>query len=605
MITKSAFAEAKSSATKSKSTHAHHAPTGSRGSGVLVVSGVSRAAGTEGARRGILDAAHAAVRDRGFRIANTVYNGQRGVSWQAKLDEVIRRGRVEKIIIAHPEAAMIPELMVDGSSLSERYDLPIELIPLPGALFSPEPPTMPHGSDVQSNASEQSRPADELPWRSLLNTVNLGAASGDNPAVQSATPIPYLSPFPATTEHLPRGRKPWLRVNFGYEPSEQRLDVNVGEAIIVHQIFSWVGYDGWSPYRVVNHLNGVGIPSPGEREWSIATLVGSGDRPGGMLRNRIYLGQQAADTESWVVPPIISSETWDRVQQALAMFDAGKEPRKPPKTSKRGTGNRWLSGRIFFKGCTRSLTILPSSSSRRRVGRPNPCRDCKCEMAHYLSRSFDLGLIESHALLTLQDALRSPETGPLAAAILDASEERKKQRVQYDGLQARLLELMKHFATILSVGGVLKEPASGISNLRSDIDRTVRQIREMGNPHGHLKLDGGRGRDALCWIDAMSVEPTQRPQADALALQNILRRIDLIPLRDGSTSLSLQVNLSWLLGPGRERQSSIPMATLRSAPLRLETARRPRWDTSQPGSARLKSTAAALSRAQQTTIDLR
>jgi site-specific DNA recombinase len=162
------------------------------------------------------------------------------------------------------------------------------------------------------------------------------------------------------TERLRRGRQqkyragtllPWTTPPFGYRQTPERprdptgVSVDAAEAAVVAELFASYAEEDTSLASLAKHFTRLGIPSPtGLRRWTRATL-------GRMLRNPVYTGLVYAGKgrarpvgprrsalrplgrrsrslsptppEDWIfvgqVPPIISTEVFERVQAKMAL----------------------------------------------------------------------------------------------------------------------------------------------------------------------------------------------------------------------------------------------------------------------------------------------
>ena len=273
-----------------------------------------------------------------------------------------------------------------------------------------------------------------------LRTVDEGVITDTHIGVRGITGPQFLKDL---ANKVKRGQSGLLReglipggVTYGYDvvlgkPRERVI--NEAEANVVRRIFREY-VDGTSPRAIAAGLTRDQIPSPGGGStWPHQSLV-TGGRRGGMLRNRLYIGEMVWNTQRRVRDPdrdgaklqvrrpesehqfvplpklrIIDQPLWEAAQavrmgRSVAMFGPGQEvirKRKPARNR-----DSLLSGLLSCGACGSHMII--AQQSRNGGGR------VVCAQAHTHSRcdhrkSYDIGELERPVLMGLGKLLSDPE----------------------------------------------------------------------------------------------------------------------------------------------------------------------------------------------------
>jgi DNA invertase Pin-like site-specific DNA recombinase len=187
------------------------------------------------------------------------------------------------------------------------------------------------------------------------------------------------------------------RVAYGYrrvtgvlrpdgEPERGLREIDPDQAEVVRDIFRDYAA-GTSPLMIARRLNEAGIPAPAGKGWNPITIRGTSGKPGGLLRQRLYLGEivwnrghrlrdpvtgrsharrnPASEHVIGAAPHlrIVDDELWRKVQERLVRESA-------PRDVGTGTQRFWekrrprhlLSGKLFCGVCDGPFSNADSRS---------------------------------------------------------------------------------------------------------------------------------------------------------------------------------------------------------------------------------------------------
>ena len=192
------------------------------------------------------------------------------------------------------------------------------------------------------------------------------------------TPHGYI--YRAQYEDLGHGRRKLLRAWWDIDKLDAEGSPEWGsEAWVVTQIFHWIGDEERTLYWVAKKLNELKIKPRYAGEWSPslvgfvikkscytgrhvynkATYVPNPERPLGDItgeqRRTLRRLKPQAEWVNFDVPPLVSSDLWERSNRMLAERGRGrgKEGRRI---------NALLRGRVFYPSCAKPLTVYRDST---------------------------------------------------------------------------------------------------------------------------------------------------------------------------------------------------------------------------------------------------
>jgi site-specific DNA recombinase len=157
------------------------------------------------------------------------------------------------------------------------------------------------------------------------------------------------------------------RAPYGYRNVEGGWELVPEKADVVATIDALYLDDGWGWTRIRNHLNELGIPSPGGGEWrtnsveavvkrsSYAGIIEHGARPRDRKRARNVGEVLVSEITVEGFVPIRSRETWEKIKAELARRATGRRP-----------GRSIFSGTLRCGECSGSMQINVGGKKKLR-----------------------------------------------------------------------------------------------------------------------------------------------------------------------------------------------------------------------------------------------
>lgn len=307
------------------------------------------------------------------------------------------------------------------------------------------------------------------------------------------------------------------RVAYGYhrltgvlrpdgEPERGLREVDPAQAEIVHGIFRDYA-SGLSPLMIARQLNKAGIPGPAGEGWNPITIRGTSGKPGGMLRQRLYLGEiiwnrghrvrdpvtgtsharvnPASDHVIAAAPHlrIIDDDLWDKVQERLAKESAPRDGvTGAPRFWEKRRAQHLLSGKLFCGKCGGPF----SNADSRAYTCNNHRRGLCCNTARVQRPK-----LEARVLDVLAGQMMDPELAALFAEefalewnrlATEADREKGQLRRELADVEKRL----DHLVEAITSGLRSTSLQAKLAALESDTERLERKLAAA--PRGGVRV---------------------------------------------------------------------------------------------------------------------